>query len=80
MLGFSGKCFPQMPHGLSKSERRTSMKNDVYLENWNIEGDKVRLTYKDGTDVFVKKTDFDRAFGCIVSAPKSDIVRDFAIA
>lgn len=56
------------------------MKKDVYLENWKIEGDKVRLTYKDGTDTFVKKTDFDRAFGCIVSAPKSDIVRDFAIA
>ena len=56
------------------------MKTDEYLGKWNIEGDKVRLTYKDGTDIFVKKTDFNRAFGCIVSAPKSDIVRDFAIA
>ena len=24
------------------------MKNGVYLEKWNIEGKKVRLTYKDG--------------------------------
>ena len=27
----------------------------------------------------LKKTDFDRAFGCIVSATKDEIVRDFAI-
>ena len=56
------------------------MKNDVYLGNWNIEGDKVRLTYRDNTVVFVRKTDFDRAFACMVSCPKSDILRDFAIA
>lgn len=52
---------------------------DVVLKIWNYEGDKVRLAYEDGTEVFVSKADFDRAFGCIVSAPKADVVRDFAV-
>lgn len=51
---------------------------DVFLKEWNYAGDKVRLAYKDGSEVFVSKTDFDRAFGCIVSASKADVVRDFA--
>lgn len=52
---------------------------DVSLRIWNDVGDKVRLEYEDGTEVFVTKTDFNRAFGGIVSAPKADIIRDFAI-
>lgn len=52
---------------------------DAFLKNWNYVGEKVRLAYDDGSEVFVSKTDFDRAFGCIVSAPKSAIVRDFDI-
>lgn len=52
---------------------------DAFLKNWNYAGEKVCLAYDDGSEVFVSKTDFDRAFGCIVSAPKSTIVRDFAI-
>lgn len=55
------------------------MDSKVYLNKWNYDGDKVKLEYKDGTIVYVKKTDFDRAFGCIVSATKDEIVRDFAI-
>lgn len=51
----------------------------VYIEKWNIEGEKVALNYSDGTTVHVKKTDFDRAFGAIVNAEKADVVRDFAI-
>ncbi len=50
---------------------------DVFLKKWEYAGDRVRLVYRDGTVAFVSKTDFDRAFGCIVSAPKADIVRDF---
>lgn len=52
----------------------------IYLKKWKIKGDKVKLVYEDGTKVFVSKTDFDRAFGCICSAPKADIIRDFALA
>jgi len=52
---------------------------DVSLRKWNYVGDKVRLEYEDGTEVFVTKTDFNRAFGCIVSAPKADIIRDFGM-
>ena len=35
--------------------------------------------YSDEDIVYVKKVDFDRAFGAIVSAEKHEIVRDFAI-
>lgn len=52
---------------------------DVFLKKWEYAGDRVRLVYRDGTVAFVSKTDFDRAFGCIVSAPKADVVRDFVI-
>lgn len=52
---------------------------DVFLKKWAYAGDKVRLVYKDGTEVFVATTDFNRAFGCIVSAPKADVVRDFSL-
>lgn len=55
------------------------MDNKVYLEKWSYEGEKAKLEYKDDSIVYVKKSDFDRAFGCIVSATKAEVVRDFAI-
>ena len=55
------------------------MTDKIYLKKWKIKGDKVKLIYEDRTVVFVSKVDFDRAFGCICSAPKADIIRDFAI-
>ncbi len=56
------------------------MSNKVYLDNWKpMDNGTVKLTYKDGEEVYVQKTDFDRAFGAIVSADKDAVVRDFAI-
>lgn len=53
----------------------------VHLKRWDIEDqNKVKLTYKDDTVLYVSKTDFDRAFGCIISADKSDVIRDFALS
>lgn len=52
---------------------------DIYLKDWNIVGDKAHLTYEDGSELLVKKSDFNRAFGCIVSATKAAVTRDFAI-
>lgn len=46
---------------------------------WNmINGKTVKLTYEDDV-LFVKKDDFNRAFGCIVSATKDIVKRDFAV-
>lgn len=56
------------------------MDKKVYLKKWMIIGEKVRLIYKDGSNLIVKKEDFDRAFACMVSCTKGDIQRDFAIA
>lgn len=53
--------------------------DDVYLKKWNYAGDKIRLVYEDDSVVFVAKKDFDRAFGCIVSTSKANVVRDFAL-
>ena len=53
--------------------------NKIHLKSWKIEGDRVRLTYDDNTEFFVKKTDFDRAFGCIINGEKNSIKHDFAI-
>lgn len=55
------------------------MSAKIYLEQWCYDGDKVRLQYKDDTVVLVKKSDFDRAFGCIVSSDKDTVIRDFAL-
>lgn len=54
---------------------------DVYLKDWSIEDNgKVKLLYKDDSVLYINKEDFDRAFGPIVSATKSDVERDFAIS
>lgn len=53
----------------------------IHLKGWVVEDqNKVKLTYEDDTVLYVRKADFDRAFGCIVSANKSDVVRDFALS
>ena len=51
----------------------------IHLKAWKIEDDRVRLSYEDNSEFFVQKSDFDRAFGCIVSGAKDAIRRDFAI-
>lgn len=53
--------------------------NRIYLSDWSIDGDRVKLVYSDEDVVYVKNIDFDRAFGAIVSTEKHEIVRDFAI-
>lgn len=52
---------------------------DIYLKKWSIEGDKAKLEYEDGAVLYVKKSDFDRAFGCIICCTKDEIIQNFAI-
>ena len=56
------------------------MGKNAILKKFKIKGKKVKLIYSDRTSIFVKKTDFDRAFQCMVSCPKHEIKRDFAIS
>ena len=52
----------------------------ICVKEWKHEdAERTKLVFSDGEVVFVKKTDFDRAFGCIVSAEKHEVIRDFAI-
>jgi len=56
------------------------MNERIYLSVWVPEGeDKIKLVYSDDEIVYVKKEDFNRAFGAIISADKDDVIRDFAI-
>lgn len=56
------------------------MVDRVYLSAWTVEGEnRVKLVYSDNEVVFVKKDDFNRAFGAIVNAEKHEVIRDFAI-
>jgi len=48
-------------------------------KTWEIKGSVVVLTYDDGDQVNVSKTDFDRAFAAIINATKEAVIRDFAI-
>ena len=58
----------------------TSIANKpICLRTWNYAGDKVKLVYEDDDIVYVSKTDFDRAFGAIVSASKTEVLRDFVL-
>lgn len=56
------------------------MGKKVHLKKYKIKGKKVKLIYRNGTSLFVRKVDFDRAFQCMVSCTKSEIKRDFAIS
>ena len=55
------------------------MTERINLNAWTDMGEKVQLGYTDGTILYVRKTDFNRAFGPIISASKEEVIRDFAI-
>ena len=55
------------------------MTERINLNAWTDMGEKVQLGYTDGTILYVRKTDFNRAFGAIISASKEEVIRDFAI-
>ena len=55
------------------------MSGETYLIEWEVEKDRVRMTYNDGETIYVSKSDFDRAFGAILNASREDVIRDFAI-
>ena len=57
----------------------TNNKDKVYLKEWIDEGDKIKLIYKDGDSFYVSKTDFNKAFGCMINCEKEEIRRDFDI-
>lgn len=55
------------------------MSKDVHLKKAIIMGETVKLIYDDDTSLIVKKTDYDRVFQCMISCPKSEIQRDYAL-
>lgn len=50
-----------------------------YLTKWARNGERIRLEFLDGSILYVKKQDFDRAFGCIINLTKEQVQADFAI-
>lgn len=52
----------------------------IMLKSWEkVNNAKIKLTYEDDSVLWVGVDDFNRAFGCIVSASKDDVEKDFAI-
>ena len=50
-----------------------------YLTRWTRKGERIQLEFLDGSILYVKKQDFDRAFGCIINLTKEQVQADFAI-
>lgn len=50
-----------------------------YLTKWARNGERIQLEFLDGSILYVKKQDFDRAFGCIINLTKEQVQADFAI-
>ena len=50
-----------------------------YLTKWERNGERIRLEFLYGSILYVKKQDFDRAFGCIINLTKEQVQADFAI-
>ena len=50
-----------------------------YLTKRERNGERIRLEFLDGSILYVKKQDFDRAFGCIINLTKEQVQADFAI-
>ena len=50
-----------------------------FLIKWERTGERIRLEFLDGSIMYVKKQDFDRAFGCIINLTKEQVQADFAI-
>ena len=50
-----------------------------FLIKWERTGERIQLEFLDGSILYVKKQDFDRAFGCIINLTKEQVQADFAI-
>lgn len=50
-----------------------------FLIKWERTGERIRLEFLDESILYVKKQDFDRAFGCIINLTKEQVQADFAI-
>lgn len=55
------------------------MKQRNYLTKWERAGDRIKMDFLDGTILYIRKTDFDRAFGCIINLTKDEVEENFAI-
>ncbi len=54
-------------------------KECLFLDKWVYYNDKlVKLTYEDGSELYIDKTVFNRSFQPIISNEKSVLIRDFA--
>ena len=67
-----------MVRGANEKGGQGKLKRNCVID-WSYVENKVKLTYADGTVLFVRRDDFDRAFGAILNAEKEAVERDYAI-
>ena len=54
------------------------MSNETKLVKWEYNDDKtVKFNYSDNTSLLVLKSDFDRAFGCMVALSKEVLTKEY---
>ena len=55
------------------------MDTKIQLKEWQFDGVYVKLTYEDDSVLYVRRKDFNRAFGCIIGLTKMQCECDFAV-
>ncbi len=55
------------------------MDTKIQLKEWQFDGVYVKLTYEEDSVLYVRRKDFNRAFGCIIGLTKRQCERDFAV-
>ena len=56
------------------------MDKKIYVSDWNYAGNRVRLIFRDGSEFYISKSQFESSTNSIFSDTKDDIKRKFSAA
>ena len=56
------------------------MDKKIYVSDWNYAGNRVRLIFRDGSEFYISKEQFENSTNSIFGATKDDIKRNFSAA
>ena len=56
------------------------MDNKIYVADWNYAGNRVRLIFRDGSECYVSREQFENSRGLVFGATKDEIKQNFAVA
>lgn len=56
------------------------MDKKIYVSDWNYAGDRVRLIFRDGSECYISKAQFESSASSVFGATKTEIKQKFAVA